>query len=440
MRAVLLGVSAYAAPLPQSPSLGDPQVQEQREMFGGQLAAPSVSQTRWYLDELESAQHQADAGWLKNPARLMRATRTDGVLAGVMSTRTDGLVRLPRRFHGKPEIVAALELGHVQTRSVFDEMCPPAELALLAKDGIELGVGIGELLEVDGRDFPVLVRLEPENLEYRWHENRWYYHSIVGPLPVTPGDGRWVLHTPGGRVAPWNNGLWKAIGEAWIRKTHAKLRKDNWEAKLANAARVAVAPQGATEEKRQSFFQKVMAWGVNTVFGLTPGWDVRLLESNGRGWESFDTTIEQSDTEITIAVAGQTVTTDGGAGFSNSDIHKSIRADLIKGTADALAYTVNTQILPAFIIMRFGEAALHEGGAVLEYDVTPPKDRNAEATALNQVGIAIATLTSALREHQLELDADAFATRFAVPVRRMQTNAAPANERPALRVMNGGAS
>src|SRR6185503_11132817 len=108
-------------------------------------------------------------------------------------------------------------------------------------------------------------------------------------------------------------------------------------------------------------------------FGMTPGYDVKLLESNGRGFECFNTTIDRADKEMIVAVAGQVVTTDGGAGFQNSDIHKTIRADLIKDTADGLAYTLNTQGIPPWVVERFGEDRL-AGSAVVEWDVTPPKD------------------------------------------------------------------
>lgn len=393
-----------------------PHVVQLREMFGGQLSMLPQSKTRWYLSDVEAAERMADVGNLSLAAQLMQAARKDGHLSGLLSTRTDGLVGLPRRFRGDAEVVAALELGHQDVRSVFDEMFPPAELALLAADGDMLGVGVAELVPVAGRDFPVMVRLDPQFLQYQWFDNTWYYNAVVGRLAITPGDGRWILHTPGGRVAPWQSGLWRAIGQAWVRKTHAQMHRDNWESKLANPARVAMAPQGAAEPQKQAFFRQVMAWGINTVFGMTPGYEVKLLESNGRGWESFNKTIEEQNSEFTIAIAGQTVTTDGGAGFQNSDIHKTIRADLIKATGDSLAYTINTQGIPAFVLRRWGEAAVLGKPCAFEYDVTPPKDRNSEASALTQVATAITTLTEALAAHGLALDVPQLAGRFAIPV------------------------
>ncbi len=417
--AALLGRSAYQAndPTPATPDIDSPSVRRMREMMGGQLQLPTVPQTRWYLAQLESAEYDADAGNLETAGKLMRAARTDGVFSGVLSTRTGGLVRLPKRFRGDPDVVESLEMGHrsAGVRSVFDEMFPPSELAQLAADGVLLGVGVGELVPVEGRDYPVFVRLEPQFLMYRWNENRWYFRSAAGLIPITPGDGRWMLHTPGGRMSPWVNGIWRAIGRAYIRKEHAALHKDNWEGKLANPARVAVAPQGAGEVQADTWFRAVMAWGVNTVFGMRPGYDVKLIESNGRGFESFNKTIADQNNEMIIAVAGQSVTTDGGAGFQNSDVHKSIRADLIKMTADDLAYTLNTQGLPAFVAARWGEQAIETKPIVVDWDVTPPKDRNSEATSLIATASALSSLTSALAAHGQVPDVEALCLRFAIP-------------------------
>jgi phage gp29-like protein len=210
------------------------------------------------------------------------------------------------------------------------------------------------------------------------------------------------------------------------------LGRDNWERKLANPARVAVAPAGGAESHTLEWFRKVMAWGQNTVFGLRPGYDVKLLESNGRGADSFAETIKAQDNEMIIAVAGQTVTTDGGAGFSNADVHKSIRADLIQATAQSLAYTVNTQGIPAYVASVFGEERLDEC-PVVDWDTTPPKDLTATATALAAAGQAITSVRAALAEDGLTLDTRAMCSQYGIPLRES------VEENPGIRVVGEAA-
>jgi hypothetical protein len=426
--AALLGLSAYAAAsnVPStSMDLDSPMAARLREQLGGQLIPLPFTQTRWLLADLETAEHLADSGDLSMAARLMRSARKDGTFAGVLATRTGGLVRLPKKFRGDGEIVEALEIGHDSVRSVFDEMFPPTELANFAADGILLGVAVGILEPVEGRDYPVFVRLEPENLRYRWAENRWYYVTVVGQVRIDPGQGRWILHTPGGRIAPWQNGLWRAIGQAWIDKQHARMHKANWEGKLANPARVAIAPQGASEEQKQGWFKRVMAWGVNTVFGLTPGYDVKLLESNGRGYECFLETIKASDRDMVIAITASTVLVDGGTGFINGGVFEAIRADLIQSDAQGLSYTLNTQGIPPFVLARWPEEELSRT-ALVEWDTTPPEDRTKEAAAAVQAGAAIAGLNAALAETDDELDVATFAKKFAIPTKKRAPGVAKA--------------
>lgn len=420
--AALLGISAYAAATPaMGPDIDSPQVKAARERHGGQISPLPITQTRWLHSDLEHAEVLADTGDLSAAGRLMRSVRKDGTFAGVLATRTGGLVRLPKKFRGRSDIVEQLELGHASVRSVFDEMFPPTELANFVADGVLMGVAVGLLEPVKGRSYPVFIRLEPENLRYRWHENRWYYVSTVGLIPITPGDGRWILHTPGGRIAPWQNGLWRAVGQAWIDKQQARMHKANWEGKLANPARVAVAPQGSTEKQKQAWWRAVMAWGVNTVFGITPGYDVKLLEGNGVGYECFLETIKNSDRDMVIALTGSTVLVDGGTGFANADVHAAIRADLIKETADSLAYTLNTQGIPQWVLEHFGEDGLVES-ALVEWDITPPSDRTKDAAAMAQAATAITAIKQALQGSRHELDVSVFTQRFGVPTRYTPAN------------------
>lgn len=380
-----------------------------------QVAPIARSTTRWNLADLEDAIYGADQGNMMLPGKLARAIRRDGVAAGVISTRTEGLVQLPRRFQGRDEYVDALS-------NDFSRVFPSTELALISGDGRVLGVGVGELVQVGGA-LPVLRRLEPEFLLYHWAEDRWYYQSARGRIPVNPGDGRWVLHIPGGAVNPWSNALWPALGRAYIAKEHAYFFRENFSSKLANSARVAKSPGGANPTIRQNFFAKLAAWSSNTVFELPPGWDVSLLESNGRGFEVFNDTIESANKEIATAVTGQTVTTDGGAGFQNSNIHATIRSDLIQADAEALSATLNTQAIPVWANERFGAGSLGDQISV-SWDTTPPKDRTAEAAAFSTLGTAISMINQASAGYGVSVDVVELARRFGVPMRNIEAAAA----------------
>lgn len=373
-----------------------------------QLSMPTASQTRWILADLEGAIHSADNGNLRIPARLCKSLRRDGVVHGVLSTRTEGLIQLPLRFKGDPELTLALE-------GDFRDVFPSSELALLAGDGRLLGAGVGEFVQIEGA-LPVLRRLDPEFLWYRWSEDAWYYQSIHGMLPIHPGDGRWVLHCPGGTVQPWTHGLWMALGRAFIAKEHAYFYRENYSSKLANAARVAMSPQGASESMRRGFFAKLAAWGVNAVFDLPAGWDIKLLESNGRGYEVFQETIAACNEEIIITLAGQLVTTTGGTGFTNANIFSAIRSDLIQSDADSLAATLNTQAIPVWLNERFGDGA---GDVRCGWDVTPPKDLSTEASMMVTAASATSMLGESLAPHGLEVDAREMTRRFGIPVREI---------------------
>lgn len=395
--------------------------------YDRQLAIPQVSQTRWHLAELESAIRNADTGQLRTAARLCESLRRDGVIHGVLSTRSLGLVQLPVKFKGDPELVVGCEEDF---RTTF----PNPELALLDSDGVLLGVGVGEFVSVNGAR-PVLRRLDPQWLWYRWSEDRWYYQSIKGMLPINPGDGRWVLHCPGGSVKPWAQGLWMALGRAFIAKEHAYFLRENYSQKLANAARIAVSPAGASDTQKKGWFARIAAWGVNSVFATPPGWDVRLLESNGRGYEIFKETIEGCNEEIIITLAGQLVTTTGGSGFISGNMFQAIASDLIQGDGDALAATLNVQALPHWKNARYGAGAkdLAISGA---WDVTPPQDLNSKATAMTAAATAAKALNEVLAQSGKEVDMVEMVRLYGVPVRDSQAKAAPpASTAPGLRAV-----
>lgn len=186
VRDALMGVSTYEPPRGYGPELDDTVTEDVRKAVGGNIQPLPTTRLRWYLEDLEAAQIAADTGFLRMPAQLSRAMQRDGVLRGLLDARASALLRSDKRFYGNTEVAEVLRARN-GTRSVFDEMFPPSELRQLNKDGVNLGIGVAELVPVRGRDFPVMVRLEPEFLQYRWSENRWYFNGLAGRCRLLRG-------------------------------------------------------------------------------------------------------------------------------------------------------------------------------------------------------------------------------------------------------------
>ena len=221
----LQGISTFSPTQFPGPELGDATTHEVRRAMGGALETIPYVRLRWYPPDIERAQRVATGGDLTMVGQLNESMSLDGVYRGLMDARTS-VVNFPKRFYGSSGVIEVLQSKTNSDRDVYAEMIPATEARLMCRDEINCGVSVGEMVPVRGRDFPVLVRRFPQNLFYMWNRNQWFYRSIVGMMPITPGvpdkDGNaWVLHIGGGRLAPWNNGLWNTLGRSYINKTQA---------------------------------------------------------------------------------------------------------------------------------------------------------------------------------------------------------------------------
>jgi hypothetical protein len=236
---VLLARSGYVGkPGANWPKIDDPFIERGRAAMGGHLSLRPQFVTDWLLQDRKLAMQDASNGDLYRAALLWKSVLSDGVFSGVFNLRCAGIVTLPRKFRGNTEYVAQLQEGHESVQSVYDAMVPPDQSKLMIQDGIGLGVAVGELLKVPGRSYPVLRRLPPEGLVYRWSSNmgNWFYRSQSGGLlPIIKGDGNWVLWEPAGvDAAPWERGTWYAASRAYVLKENAALCSGNLERGMAN--------------------------------------------------------------------------------------------------------------------------------------------------------------------------------------------------------------
>ena len=399
----LQGISTFAPEVQPGPVLSDDAVRAIRKALGGNLEPIPPVKLRWYPPDIERAQRSANSGDLLMVGQLVESMRLDGVFRGLSDARTS-VVSMPQRIFGDREIVEMLQSKTGSDRNVLEEMIPATEAKLMVGDGLTAGVAIGEMVPVVGRNFPVLVRRFVQNLFYMQTKNQWYYRSFAGLMPISPGspspDGNmWILHMPGGRLAPWNSGLWNTCGRSYINKTQAMFARQSYVMKHAHPARVATSALGATEDDREGVIRKLIAWALNGAFVLPLGWDLKLIEAKGEGIKVYDDEITTYNEEMASALCGSSVMLKGTVGFGNIDPFQMVAMDLMRTTAGGWDHTVNTQILPALIGTLFGEDALSNATTV-KTEVKKPADRKVEADTMTSLGNALKILVESVAAAQ----------------------------------------
>jgi hypothetical protein len=381
--------------------------------------------TGWTPDSVESARRSADSGSMSRLADLCETIFADDRVKGVLGTRTHGLLGLPVDFvRGDEAARVALGLQEDGAPGEWWALHDESELAKLLHWGLVMGVGLAQRVELPrlvGRPHRYkLVTWSPRWLTY-YHTpmqgSHWHVQTEDGIKPVVPGDGEWILFLPYGERRPWAEGLWRALYFPWLLKRFSLEDRANYSEVLGSPVRVAKTGKGGTEKQRKDLKSQLRALGKNATIVLPDGWEFQLVEATGKSWEIYQNQIEWADQAITIVIAGQTVTTEGTAGFSSGNIHDAIKQDLIRFDAERLSTALRAQSLEPWALWNYGRSS---AAPFPRWQTQRPTDQKDEADGLSKLGDAIGKLDAALAPHGLKVDAAKLVADFDIPVRVIQ--------------------
>lgn len=378
----------------------------------------------WTPDKTVMAQDQADGGGMMLLADLVETIFRDDRVTGVLSTRTHGLLGLPVDFFGGTEESRTLLRGTEEgVPGEWWKMHPESEIGKLQNWGLMLGVGLAQRIE--------LPRVFGGNHRYRikaWSP-RWltYYHQPVngahwsvitqdGTKYIAPGDGEWIVYTPYGASRPWAEGYWRTIVFPWLLKHYSLEDRANYSEALGNPLWVGNVAAGSTEKQRKAFLSQLRSVGKAGKFVLPPGWDLELKEATGKSFEIYEGQVKWADEAITIALAGQLVTTEGMTGFSDGNVHDNIKQDLIRLDGERLSSCLRDQSLEQWALANF-EA--RDAAPWPRWHTQRPDDVDAETKALSQLGDAISKLTLALVPFGMQPDISKIVAEFGLPVQKI---------------------
>jgi len=319
---------------------------------------------------------------VENPKRLQLyniydfTTAVDTHLTGVMQRTKQGV--LQRRFKlvdaagkEKPEATALLETPWFM------------KLLSLALDAEYYGhslIQLGDVIQFNGKPALSGVTLVPRN--HVCPE----YGVILCDQNDEPGKGipyregpyaRWTIEAG----EPDSLGLFLKVTPHVISKKHVQIFWDNF------AERFGIPLIYATTDTRNSSdrvkVEDMLKQMGNNAWAYFPvGTQLQLLETKGGdAFRVFDQRIIRANNEISIGLAGQTMSFSDGSSRSQAEVHERGFEEIKDSMANSLLFLCNYRLLPLLIMHGFPFQGL-EFAWDDSYEYTPAEMREIERMLL----------------------------------------------------------
>jgi hypothetical protein len=384
----------------------------------------STVSTEWDIRGIRDALQNLLVGLFDRPAQLVDAIVGDDRVQATLGSRLGGL--FGREVRHKPANDSAA------AREVFDawvEAWPRIALedvmTEIAQWGIMIRVAPAQVLWDTSR--PIWTpHPQPWHPRYAWYHftARTYLTSTLdGLVPIVPGDGKWLLHTPRGQYRGWLHGAVRAIAQPWIIRNFAYRDWARYSERHGMPIMRAYVPAASDPTQRAAFVASVQSMGQETAIMLPKGvddqfsYDLDMLEATDRSWESFPGLIDRCDMSIVLALLFQNLTTEVKEGsFAAARVHADVRQAALASDNRALAFTVRRDLARPFAAFNFGEPEL---APYTDWDIDPIEDKDGATKVFLAFSQAVQTLAAAGYEFQSPDELVAFAfNSFALRIGR----------------------
>jgi phage gp29-like protein len=248
---------------------------------------------------------------------------------------------------------------------------------------------------------PYLLPFNPRYTYYLWTARQHIAVTLDGQVPITAGDGHWVMHAPYGQYRGWMRGALRSLAQWWLARNYALRDWARYCERHGFPILLADTPFGADPNDVAAYTSQLAGIGQESVLQLPGGpdlqkygkYDLRYLEPKDENWQAFKALIDQCNDEITLALLGQNLTTQVKEGsFAAARVHADVRQSILEAEARSLAKTIYLQVARPFAALNFGNA---DYAPTIKWDVSPVEDAGTMAQALSVFSQAVRTLREA---------------------------------------------
>jgi len=220
-------------------------------------------------------------------------------------------------------------------------------------------------------------------------------------VPVIPGSGQWLLLKLAGDLRPWMWGRLRSVWRPWIFSLLALLSWLRFNDRHGLPILGVKVPMGMRKQpEAKQFYEDVKNVGQMAALQMPQmttkekgGVELDLIEAKSESWRSFQAGLEWSGKEITILLTGGTQNTEAtGGNYKGAEEQKEIRHEVKVATAISWDEMENEQLAGPFATLNGYEP---DEAPIVETDITPPSNRQAEGKAAEAEAKGLSAAVSA---------------------------------------------
>lgn len=343
-----------------------------------------VVQSGWDIDGVRRSLIDLTVGNFNSTAQLVDSVIGDSRVQACLASRTSAIQGRPMQFKQPDKLKgsrAAKECYDAWTEH-WPSMATEPVLSDMQVWGALFGFWTGQVLwDTSGPVWkPYIQPWHPQYTYYHWQYRLYVAMTQDGQVPIEPGDGHWVLHAPYGEYRGWMRGAIRAIAPWWLARNYALRDWARYSERHGMPIGLAKTPAGADIPLIDAFRLAVSQLGQESILQLpTSGdpmigsYDFQWLETKDQSWDGFLGLITQCNSEITLPLMGQNLTTEIKEGsFAAARVHGDVRQAIVEADARALAQTIYVQLARPFAAINFGDPELAPRSI---WDVSPDDDK-----------------------------------------------------------------
>jgi phage gp29-like protein len=385
--------------------------------------------------DIKQALFQMELGYFRRAAFLLDATMQDDRIYGVWETRTNALKAAPVTMKAVRKTAKAMKYaeelqGSDETPGLWEDMVSDAALADLTLWGKNLGIAIAHIdwTGSPNRTTPRLTPWHPQFYRFDWFEFTYKVLTADGTEISMPrvdqnprSDGEWLVWCPYGFYGGWLRGMIRWLAGKYIMRGWDYRDWARYNEVFGSPITAAFVPDGEDDAVKDEFFSDVRNRGAEGTVMIpvadgetreTAKYGVELIESMGRGTDTFQKFKTELDADIAIGILGQNLTTQvkGGGSLAATKEHTLVRIDVARADAK-IAKCIRQQMLSWDAQYNYGDPDLAPRPDI---GVDPPEDENAEANTLLIFGQALEALEEGSRD---VIDIEAIIQQHGLPMR-----------------------